>query len=73
MLLLGTRVDLGAMAMMRYTAFPKAPALFSVIFMTLVGGGGGVLLLYRNAVDGFYSHSRLGYIFFIESRYNNTS
>ena len=41
------RVDLGAMAMKGYSAFPKAPALleshheiFSVISRTLVGGGG---------------------------------
>ena len=47
MLPLRSRVDLGAMAMKACSTFPKAPAslephhqIFSVIYRTLVGGGG---------------------------------
>ena len=58
------RVNLGAMAMKGYSAFPKAPPLlepttrlFSVISRTLIWG---VLPLCREAVSVFYSLSQLG-------------
>ena len=70
MLPLRVRVNLGAMAMKGYSAFPKALALldltirlFSVICRTLINGGGGVLPLCRDSVDVLYSHpttSQLG-------------
>ena len=65
MLPLRARVDLGAMAMKRYSAFSKALVLlepctirlFSVIYRTFVGR---VLFLGRDAVDVFCCPSRLG-------------
>ena len=52
---LQARVNLGAMAMKRYSAFPKAPVLLlSVISRTLVWAG-GVLPLCRDEVSVFYS------------------
>ena len=56
-LLLQAKVDLGVMAMKRYSTFPKAPALlkahyqmlFNVISRTLVRGR--VLLLSKDAID----------------------
>ena len=58
MVQLRARVDLEAMAIKEYSAFPKASALlelhhqiqFSVISRILVGGG-GILLLCRDAVS----------------------
>ena len=65
MLPLRARVDLGAMAIKGYFAFPNAPVLlelhhqmFSVISRILIGGG--VLPLCRGAVSVFYSPSQLG-------------
>ena len=61
MLPLRARVELGAMAMKGYSAFPKAPAPSD--FLVSYPGhslGGGVLPLCREAVGVFYSPSRLG-------------
>ena len=59
------RVDLGAVPMKRYSAFPKAPALLEPYHQivlchirTLVGG---VLPLCRDAVGVFCNPSRLGH------------
>ena len=77
MLPLRARVDLGAMAMEEYSGFPKAPTLLephyqivSVISWTLVVGGvgGGVLLHCREALDVFYSPSRLGNLFKVSAK-----
>ena len=62
-----TIVDLGAIAMKGYSAFPKAPALAGTSPPDcLVSYPGhsfeGVLLLSREAVGVFYSPSRLGNI-----------
>ena len=59
------RVDLGAMAMKGYSAFPKALALLELHHQIvqchiLDTTWGGVLLLFREAVGVFYSSSRLG-------------
>ena len=64
------RVDLGAMAIKGYSAFPKAPAsldrhheiVYCYIQDTRWGWGGGFLPLCRGAVGVFYSPSRLGKI-----------
>ena len=62
MLPVRVRVELGAIAMKEYSAFPKVPGLephhriFSFISRTLVWG---VLLICRDAIGVFYSSSRL--------------
>ena len=65
MLLLWTRVDLGAMAMKGCSTFPKSPASLEPhhqIFLVSYPGHsfGGVLPLCRGAVSVFYSPSQLG-------------
>ena len=57
---LRARVGLGAIAMKRYSAFPKPTAILELhcyIFRKLVVG---VLALYRDAVGEFYCPSQLG-------------
>ena len=59
------RVNLGAMAMKAYSAFPKAPALLEphhkIVWCYIQSHSlGGVLLLCRDAVSDFYSPSLLG-------------
>ena len=60
------RVDLRAITMKEYSAFPKSPGWsfaikwFNVICMTLADGGG--LTYCRDAVSIFYSPSRRGYM-----------
>ena len=65
MLPLLARLDLGAMAMKGYSAFPKAPALLEphhqIVYCHIQDTRlGGVLPLCREAVGVFYSPSRLG-------------
>ena len=60
MLPLWVREDLRTMTMKRYSTFPKAPALFSVIYRTLVEGG--VLALSRDAVGVFSIPIWLGFL-----------
>ena len=55
------RVELGVMAMKKYSAFHKSSALLEPHHNILDAcGGEGVVPLYRDAVDIFYSPSRLG-------------
>ena len=61
------RVNLGAIAMKRFSGFSKAPASLEPHHQivqnhtrTLVGGGVGFLHLCRSAVGVFYNSSRLG-------------
>ena len=65
MLPLRARVDLGAMAMKGYSAFPKAPALLEphhqIVYCHIQDTRWGVVLpLCREEVGVFYSPSRLG-------------
>ena len=69
MLSLQGRVDLEAMALKEYSAFPKAPTLLKphyqiacVMSRTLIGG---VLPLCKDAVGVFYSPSQLGLCVYI--------
>ena len=62
----GARVDLEAMAMSEFSAFPKAPAitgtLLSDCLVSYVGYslGGGILPLCREVVGVFYCPSQQG-------------
>ena len=64
MLPLRARVDLRVIAMKRYSAFPKAPALLEphhqVVQCHIQDTRLGILPLCRGAVSVFYSPSRLG-------------